>query len=315
VTEAFASASAPRPAWAGYADAHADHDPAFRLPPRTRRRRGLDIVGRGADLMHRRGVGLALTVLLFTAVGGYGSAIGGGYDDFVACNGEPQDVLARVFGFGVDEITITGQRELYYPDILAASGVSDRDSLLFLDVHEVRARLLAVPMVKEASVRKFYPDRLVVEVVEREPHALWQKDGQVFLISADGKAIDALRDDRFAHLPFVVGEGANLRVAEFQKIVDAAGDLKSKIRAGVLVTNRRWNLKLTTGVDVKLPERQPERAVASLARLAKEQKIIEKDLISIDLRTPGRLAARLSEESAAVRNEINAKKPQRRGAV
>ncbi len=97
--------------------------------------------------------------------------------------------------------------------------------------------------------------------------------------------------------------------------MEAAGELRSKIRAGVLVTNRRWNVKLSTGVDVKLPETSPERAIAALARLAKDQKIVDKDVISIDMRVPGRLVARLSEEAAAVRAEALAKKPARRGAV
>lgn len=317
VTEAFASVAPQRPALAGFADARAETpvDPALRLPPRARRRRRFDVVGHATDIARKRGCPLALGVLFFGGVFAYGAAIGGGYERFVAENGAPQDILARAAGFGVEAITITGQKELVYGEILGASGLSDRDSLPFLDVQDVRERLMKLPLVKEASIRKLYPDRLVVEVVEREPTALWQNNGQVFLISADGKAIDALRDERFVHLPFVVGEGANVRVAEFQKIVEASGDLKSKIRAGVLVTNRRWNLKLTTGVDVKLPELQPERAIADLARLAKDQKIIDKDLIAIDLRVPGRLSARLSEEAAAVRAEANAKKPQRRGAT
>ena len=121
-----------------------------------------------------------------------------------------------------------------------------------------------------------------------------------------------MHDERFVHLPFVVGEGANMRVAEFHRIVEASGDLKSKIRAGVLVTHRRWNIKLTTGVDVKLPEIGAEAAIAALAKLAKEQKIIDKDLISIDMRIPGRLVARLTEEAAAVRAEVK-KPPGRRG--
>ena len=262
-----------------------------------------------------RGFGALLAVLFLGMVGAYGVAIGGGYHRFVAANGAPADILAKAMGFGVDVITISGQRSLSADEALAAAAVTDRHSLLFLDALAVRERLMATPLIKDARVRKLYPGRLVIELTERDEFALWQSDGQIFVVAQDGKPIDVLRDERFVNLPFVVGEGANERVAEFQRIVDAAGDFKSKIRAGVLVTNRRWNVKLTTGVDVKLPEQNPEGAMAALARLSRTQQIADKDVISIDMRVPGRIAARLSEEAAALRAEAQAKKPVRRGAV
>src|SRR3712207_7603123 len=50
-------------------------------------------------------------------------------------------------------------------------------SLLFLDVAEARERLLANPWIAEATVQKLYPDRLALEIKEREAFALWQKSG------------------------------------------------------------------------------------------------------------------------------------------
>lgn len=282
------------------------------LPTRTRRRSKGDMVGYVLSLGARRGVGLVMTICLFGGVFLYGAFKGGAYESFVARNGEVHDLVARGLGFGLDAITITGQRELTAQEILTVAGVTERNSLPFIDVKEVRDRLKTAPLLSEASVRKLYPDRLVIEVTERDAHALWQKDGEIFVISADGTPIDSMHDERFVHLPFVVGEGANLRVAEFHRIVAAAGDLKSKIRAGVLVTHRRWNIKLTTGVDVKLPEIGAEAAIAALAKLSKEQKIIDKDLISIDMRIPGRLVARLTEDAAAARADVK-KPPGRRG--
>lgn len=310
--EAFASPLPQRAAFAGAGDGRRDWRLAPPLPVRARRRRKRDIAVRLLALGARRGSGVVMAGALFGAVFVYGAFKGGAYDDFVAQNGEIHDLVARGLGFGLDVITIGGQRELTAQEILAVAGVSERNSLPFIDVSEVRERIRTAPLVAEASVRKLYPDRLVIDVTERDAHALWQKDGEIFVISADGTPIDSIHDDRFVHLPFVVGEGANLRIGEFHKIVEAAGDLKSKIRAGVLVTHRRWNIKLTTGVDVKLPETGAQAAIAALAKLSKEQKILDKDLISIDMRIPGRLVARLTEEAAAAR--ADARKPaSRRG--
>ena len=49
-------------------------------------------------------------------------------------------------------------------------------------------------MVKQASVRKLYPNRIVIDIVERTPYAVWQKDGDVHAIAADGAPIDEVSD-------------------------------------------------------------------------------------------------------------------------
>jgi cell division protein FtsQ len=171
---------------------------------------------------------------------------------------------------------------------------------------------MALPLVKNANVRKFFPDRLVIEITERQPFGLWQKDGSVQIIAADGAPIDQLGDAKFERLPFVVGEGANLRIEEFVGLLDAAGDLRDKIRAGMLVSQRRWTLKMNSGVEVMLPEIDPKAAVRQLAQLEQDGHVVEKDVVSLDLRIPGKLYVRLTEEAVAAREA--AAKARGRGA-
>jgi cell division protein FtsQ len=262
-----------------------------------------------------RATTIVLTMAFLGAVGLYGTMRGGQYDAFVAANGSPLDTAAKALGFGVDMVTIVGSRGLNETEVLAATRITDRNSLLFLDLGEVRDRLRQIPLVKEVSVRKLYPDRLLIEITEREPFAIWQKDGKLLVVATDGTPIQELNDQRFTDLPFVVGKGANARVGEFLKIVDSAGDLRSRIRAGILVGERRWTLKMTTGLDVKLPENDPEEAIAQFARLARESRLLDKALVSIDLRAPGRMYARLTEEAAAVRAEAYARFKKKGGST
>lgn len=310
------SALAPaRPAFAGYAGAEVDHLRSQPMPAPPRKRRRFERRSRSERFVtfsQKRGVGLTLVLALLAATGLYGSMLGGEYDVFIAEQGSLPNVIAKVLGFGIDGVTVVGARELSEDDILRASGITTRDSLLFLDVAAVRAQIKDSPLVRDVSVRKLYPSRLLVEVQERAPYALWQVNGQVQIISADGMAIDRLTDERFARLPFVVGEDANLRVPEFLKIIEGAGELRDQIRAGTLVAGRRWNIKLSSGLEIKLPELLPEIAFARFARAAREMRILEKDLISIDLRIPDRMVARLSADAAATRAE-SLRKPRAKG--
>jgi cell division protein FtsQ len=251
---------------------------------------------------------VGLIVLFLAASGLYGAMRGGQYDAFVAEYGSPADLAARALGLGIAAITISGERELAYPDILAAAQISPRNSLLFLDVASVRDRLKQIRLVQDVSVRKLYPDRLLIELTERKPAALWQKDGVVALVSADGTVLGEVHEAREADLPFVVGDGANRRVGEFLQLVAAAGDIGSRIRAGVLVSGRRWDLKMDSGLEVMLPEVDAVAGVTQFARLVHDDGLLDKDLISVDLRIPGRLVARISEEAAAARAQASVKK-------
>lgn len=301
------------PAFAGGALVRSAPEPARAMARPRARRRSNSTYRRILTRLSGPGATFVFVAGLFLATGVYGAVKGGHYDALVAEKGEPTDILARALGLRIKAVTIAGQSELSEAEILSAAGIGPRNSLPFLDVASVRERLKKIPLIKEVAVTKFYPDRLLIEVEERQPSALWQSDGELHVVAADGTPLDAMRDRRFATLPLVVGDGANARVSEYLALLDAAGDLRDKIRAGVLVSDRRWNLKTTDGVDVLLPETNPTAAVASLARLQRGARILDKAVLSIDLRQPGRMIARLTDDAAAARAELTARNPKAKG--
>ncbi|MGL4439799.1 MAG: cell division protein FtsQ/DivIB [Bosea sp. (in: a-proteobacteria)] len=248
-----------------------------------------------------------------SVIAGIGFVIGGQYDAFRASQGELHHVAARAVGLGMDRITISGLMELDEHEVLQAAGINPRGSLAFFDVSEARQRLEAQPLIREANVRKLYPGELTIQLKEREAFALWQLNGEISIISSDGTVIDKMRDGRFAHLPLVVGPGANKRVRDYVVLLAEAGSLKKEIRGATLVSERRWTLKLQNGLDVRLPEENADEAVRRLARLAREQKLIDKDIISIDMRQPDRVTVRLTEEAAAARAEMLKNRPKPKG--
>ena len=104
-------------------------------------------------------------------------------------------------GMRIATVSLSGQRQVSREEIFAAAGVTDHSSLLFLDVADARARLEAIPWIAEATVRKLYPDRLQITITEREPFALWQQQGKVKVIAADGTVLAEKVEPRLASLP------------------------------------------------------------------------------------------------------------------
>lgn len=216
------------------------------------------------------------------------------------------DYAASLVGFAPIEITVTGLASLKREEILRLAGLEGEPSLLFVDAATVRARLEATPLIARAGVHKYYPAQLAIELVERTPYALFQKEGAIYVTGADGAILKPYDNSDLGNLPFVVGEGANLKLAEYQALALELEELRPKLRAGILVAGRRWTLKFQSGLEVRLPQDNALGAVDTLKRLERENRILEKNLLLLDFRYPGRVIARLTAEGADERAKAQA---------
>jgi cell division protein FtsQ len=278
------------------------------------RRRALDRwFDRMAERISRlpRRAGLAATIAILAASGGYGAVRGGHTDTVIDFLRDVRDMAANSVGFNIAAVALTGQHHLNREEILATAGVTGRASLLFFDVADARARLKTNPWIAEATVQKLLPDRLVISITERAPFALWQKEGRVGVVADDGTVLEPYVAAPYTKLPLVVGTGAELRAAEFLRQLGGFPELRNNVRAAVLVAERRWNLWLTNGVDVRLPEFDLDKGLAQLAALDRGGKLSSRDITVIDLRLPDRVTVQLSEAAAQARDEAAKKKQQK----
>jgi cell division protein FtsQ len=249
------------------------------------------------------GVGVAASALLLAATLGYGAFAGGHVTAIVDWLKDARDSAANAAGFRIAAISLTGPKEVSREEILTTAGVTGRASLLFLDAAAARTRLLANPWIADAAVLKLYPDRLQITITERQAFALWQKDGRVSVIAADGTVLERFVENRYLGLPLVVGRGAQRQAKDFLAIVDRYPDIRSAVRASVLVAERRWNLRLNNGIDVRLPEANVEQALDRLVALDQDKKLLSRDIVAVDLRLPDRVTVRLSDAAAQARDD------------
>jgi cell division protein FtsQ len=203
------------------------------------------------------------------------------------------DALLVLAGLGIEDVRINGNHEASELTVLERLELAG--SLVGFDVEQAQQRLAALPWVESAVVRKFYPGTLSVEIVERTPYALWQRDGEVFVIDRTGAEIAPLEEARFAKLPFLVGGGANQTAGGLLAELEAEPEIAAQMRAAVLVGGRRWDLHLENGVTVKLPEEGAGEALTQLVKLDREQRLLARDVVVIDLRLPDRVTVRLPE--------------------
>ena len=258
-----------------------------------------------------RRAGIAATLMLLLASAGFGIVRGGHLDELSAALGDSRNALANSAGFRITSVGINGRKQLTQDEVLAIGGVNGRSSLLFLDASAVRERLKANPWIADATVQKLYPGALQINIVERKAFALWQQDGRLSVIADDGAVLEPYVTQRFLSLPLVVGKGAETRARDFLALLAQYPQVRDATRAVVFVGQRRWNLRLKDGLDVRLPENGLDKALAELSRLDKEDHLFSRDIVAVDMRLPDRLTVQLSDDAAKAREELF-KKPKKK---
>lgn len=277
--------------------------PSNRLPVIAETRRLITRSPRSIRLgrigQHARGKWLALSALFLGSALVYGAVIGGqttrAYD---ALTGGIEH-LAIAAGFGVTRITVTGKLHATDAAITAALGAGPGTMMLGFDTDAAKTRLEAVPWIRHAQVMRLLPSTLQVVVEERTPYAVWQNHGQTYVVDTEGVMLAPALREAYRDLPLVVGEGAGKNAAQLFDQLTPFGELTQDLIAAIRVGDRRWTLKLASGLEIMLPDDNIAEALTSLTKLDRDKGVLKRDLAAVDLRLLDRVTVRLRETASA----------------
>ncbi|MEG9884488.1 MAG: cell division protein FtsQ/DivIB [Hyphomicrobiales bacterium] len=222
-------------------------------------------------------------------------------DDFAARGGALKTLIdeeSAMIGMAAKTIRVTGLHLGRRGDVLAAIGLEPGQTLIGFEVARARDALLRLDWVDSASVRILFPNQLHIAIRERIAYALWQNNGRFHVIDSSGTVITTLEAERFPTLPVVVGKRANRKAFALVNQLEGRAALRSRLRAAVWVAERHWTLYLNTGIRVILPHEGVSEALDRLMMLENRHALMERDILSVDLRMPGRATVRLSPQAA-----------------
>jgi len=107
--------------------------------------------------------------------------------------------------FKIKEIIVRGGKELTEKDILSLAGIKPSQSLLAINMETVARRIETNPWVKEVSVGRELPSRMIIEVHERTAVALVKRDKGFSLLDLDGVAFKKLDKNDEIDIPVLNG--------------------------------------------------------------------------------------------------------------
>jgi cell division protein FtsQ len=206
--------------------------------------------------------------------------------------------MAPIFGYSAQRIRIGGLKRQAPEKVLAALGIEAGSPLFGFDDETAQRLLENIDWVEEAKVRRVFPNMLEIDIVEREPFAIWQHEGRYYVIDRSGAAM-SLGVEAFAgRLPLITGKGAQKAAYELFNQLHPHLALREKLKAAARVGERRWTLYFAGGVKVALPEKGVEEALSWIEAADADHGLLSKGIVSIDLRLEDRVVI-LPQESPA----------------
>jgi cell division protein FtsQ len=219
-----------------------------------------------------------------------------------------EQMLQRASGYAgltVRRVYLEGRERMPMEDVRALIKVTPGESLMLADIDAIRERLSGAPWVERAEVQRSLSGILHVRIVERRPMAIWQHDGEHFLVDQHGVVIQPVRDlaknthhplteheallaQQAVSLPLLIGAGAPEHWSEILSLMTVTPSLFARVHSVWWVGERRWDVVFFDGTRVLLPQDGLAESWQRLAKLV-DDGILEKSASRLDLRDPERL--------------------------
>ena len=209
-----------------------------------------------------------------------------------------QDTRAAVLdytvdmGFYVDDLLVEGRENADADLIMALLNVDHGDPIFAFDPVSAKQALEKISWIKEARVERRLPRRVYIDLTERTPMALWQKDGKVKLIDAESVVLTSTPSGKFKDMILIVGDGAEEHAASLIRLLESEPVIKPHVDTLKRIQERRWDMVLSNGIVVKLPEENIPLALRRLVELQESDQIMNRDLLAIDIRDQEKITVR-----------------------
>jgi cell division protein FtsQ len=188
-----------------------------------------------------------------------------------------------------------------------------RGNFFTSDLEQVRSTFEAVPWVRKASVRREWPNQLIVQVEEHEALGTWGDDGRLLSVKGDAFTANLAEADEDHELPAFDGPAGSEKevLARFAELRGLFAPVRLVPVSLSLSKRYAWTVRLDNGMSVELGREQGKDGMkARVQRLVSiypqlVARLQEGRIDTIDMRYPNGLAL----SSAALSVPADASKP------
>lgn len=211
-----------------------------------------------------------------------------------------------VYALQTVKVQSTGGGELRHVNALTVKSIAlpnIKGNFFTVNLDEVRTAFEAVPWVRVASVRREWPDRLVVSLEEYQPLGVWGNEGQLLSTKGDLFTVNmAEAEEDYDLLKFSGPDGSEKEVlARYREFCKRFAEIHLVPKEIRLSNRYAWSVRLDNGMNVEFGREKDQNTIDELMNRLKEAypQLAEKTdnrIENIDMRYPNGLALKIREQ-------------------
>lgn len=105
--------------------------------------------------------------------------------------------------FNIKEIKVKGNLRLTENSIVKESGIEIGQNILRLNKSSIKEALFNLPYIKDVSIRRNWPDTIIISLVEKNEIAKIVTFGATIALGEDGQVLEAYSDNSILDIPLI----------------------------------------------------------------------------------------------------------------
>jgi len=153
----------------------------------------------------------------------------------------------------------------------------DLKNIFFINKKKIQNIIDSNSLVEEYNVIKRYPHSININIKKTSFIARINQNGKFYLIGTNGKLSD--NNNSGIELPYIFGNPEIKEVLELKKIIDQSNIDYSQIKSLYYFKSKRWDLKFTNSIVIKLPEKIEKETLDKISIFLKNIKLENKEIV------------------------------------
>ena len=181
--------------------------------------------------------------------------------------------------FEIKKIILNGRANTNLNSIkeIVNSSILEDQNLIRYDAKNLKEELKKLNWINNISIRKIFPNQIIINVNEHKQFAIFNKNKKKFLVSEEGKIIYEIKNAQIYDLIELENVLALKNINEIKNFLFENPDLKKKISKITVTKNNRWDLTINK-ILFKLPNKNKNEAIKEIKKFSNLKNIEMVDL-------------------------------------
>jgi cell division protein FtsQ len=163
--------------------------------------------------------------------------------------------FSKNYGYSFSKVNINNLINIKYEEIEKYFTKYYGNSIFLIPIKEISKNLHQNKWIKDFTIKNDYKNTININIVESIPIGIYFNGEDNLLFDKNGEVIDFLNSNYNLYFDLIIFEGNNSLFNANIFLYLLPLTLRNEIKKAIYINNRRWDVKLRNGINIKLSEK------------------------------------------------------------